>query len=496
MRVLFLGIDALDSMLLDHFIDQLPNFSRLRGQGKTLKVISTFPPDSDTAWATISTGMNPAQHGYVKFVDPLEKSYRIMNEEEDNQILRGNTFWDVLAEAGYKTCAVFPHLCYPLWQTRAVMISRAKLNPTVEATIPELLDLYPQPDLLAGIRGLPNRNRAGMEKYRTSLWKLAEADAEFALRLYKSQEWDLFFMYWSTIDAIGHFFWNSFDEKDQFYDSKNPFRDVIPETYRLFDRILGRYLDAVDDKTTVILLSDHGHGARPVETVNVNEILRESGYLVLKSPKEEPHLLLVSQLKKMAVRFISHFQLAKVAGKVLRNFPGLVQTFTRPGLINWDKTTAYATDMSGIKTYPYGGIIINRERISSQEEYETIRDRIIAAIKERCHLEGGASLLKFIARREDIYTGEYLNRYPDIVLEFQEGYGVGWAANIPLITKADAYNLVPGSHRGATGTCFIRGPHTITSNEIDLRDIYPSVLALFNIPLAKEYDGKSVFDEE
>ena len=242
MKVLFLGIDALDSLLLDQFADQLPNFTRLKEHGKKLKVVSTFPPDSDTAWATISTGLNPAQHGYVKFVDPLEKSYRIMNKEEDNQVLHGNTFWDVLADAGYKACAVFPHLCYPLWSTRSVMVSRAKISPTVVATNPDLLKLYPQPDLFAGVRGLPDRNRAGMEKYCSSLWELAEADAEFALQLYKTEDWDLFFAYWSTMDGIGHLFWNSYDETDPYFKKDNPFRDVIPATYRLFDGIWGNSL--------------------------------------------------------------------------------------------------------------------------------------------------------------------------------------------------------------------------------------------------------------
>jgi predicted AlkP superfamily phosphohydrolase/phosphomutase len=80
MKVLILGIDALDRELLDRFATQLPNFARLRKVAQTLDVISTFPPDSDTAWATIMTGLNPAQHGIVKFVDPLEKSYRILNK--------------------------------------------------------------------------------------------------------------------------------------------------------------------------------------------------------------------------------------------------------------------------------------------------------------------------------------------------------------------------------------------------------------------------------
>ena len=69
MKVLVLGIDALDCELLMKFADELPNITQLRNKAKQLKVLSTFPPDSDTAWATIATGLNPAQHGIVRFVD-------------------------------------------------------------------------------------------------------------------------------------------------------------------------------------------------------------------------------------------------------------------------------------------------------------------------------------------------------------------------------------------------------------------------------------------
>ena len=99
-RVLILGIDALDCELIREFAAELPNISRLRQRAVQLKVRSTFPPDSDTAWATIMTGLNPAHHGIVRFIDPLEKTYQIHNQAVDNEILHGKTFWDVAESSG------------------------------------------------------------------------------------------------------------------------------------------------------------------------------------------------------------------------------------------------------------------------------------------------------------------------------------------------------------------------------------------------------------
>ena len=129
---------------------------------------------------------------------------------------------------------------------------------------------------------------------------------------------------------------------------------------------------------------------------------------------------------------------------------------TRPPHIDWERTTAYATDLSGIKAYTYGGVIINQDSLNGAN-YEETRTAIMELLQSRCVDSDGSSLIDFIARREDLYAGPYLGKFPDILLEFKYGYGVGWATDVPLFTVADSQNLVPGSHRGATGTFLFRG---------------------------------------
>lgn len=467
MKVLILGIDALDQSLLNRFGDQLPNFSQIIKDGSIHKVKTTFPPDSDTAWATISTGLNPAQHGIVHFVDPLEKSYQIQNKQIDNTILHGKTFWEIAGEAGFKTCVVFPHLCYPVWNVPGVMIARGSSIVDVQATPPEVLRKYPDPKILTGVRGFPERSVAGMLDYHHRLTAQTQADAEFALRLMNEQDWDLFFVYWSTIDAAGHFFWNYFDPQDPGFVEGHPLQNVILETYQLYDEILGRFLTSVPADTAVIIVSDHGHGARPYNLVAVNEVLHQGGFLSAKEPAANPHINLVEKTKRLAVETISRYGLGKLAGRVMRNFPRVIQGFTRPAWINWDRTIAYTTDLSGIKAYAYGGIRINRAAANGKD-YEAIRSEIITYLEHKLVLPDGTPLLKFISRREDLYMGPFIEQYPDIVFEFQYGYGVGWALFTPLITQAASYNLVPGSHRGDTGTFIIKGSDNLYKPDITI----------------------------
>ena len=66
-KVSVIGIDSMDSLLLLKYIDKLPNFKKLRENTPDIKMSSVFPPDSDTAWASIYTGLNPARHGVVNY---------------------------------------------------------------------------------------------------------------------------------------------------------------------------------------------------------------------------------------------------------------------------------------------------------------------------------------------------------------------------------------------------------------------------------------------
>lgn len=491
MKILFLGIDALDSEHLERFAEHLPTLTRLRAEAASRPLRSTFPPDSDTAWATISTGMNPAQHGIVRFVDPLEKSYQILNVGSRNDILRGKTFWELLGKAGKKAIAVFPHLCYPVWDTPGLMIARGSSEAGVQATEPAVLAGYPEPRVLLGVRGFPERSVTAMQAYASRLRELAQADAEFALKLMREREWDLFFVYWSTLDAVGHFFWSYFDKTDPGFVEGHSLQEVILETYKQYDQLVAQFLAEVDDDVTVIVMSDHGHAGRPLKLMSVNEVLRQGGFLKAHDLKRSPHVGAFEQAKRLAVYTVSRFGLAKLAGKVMRRFPGAMKSFTRPASIDWGKTTAYATDMSGIKSYTYGGIMINRDALDGRD-YEAVRSEIIDLLKRFCVLPDGTSLIDFIARREEVYVGPYITNYPDIVLEFKYGYGVGWAVNGPLITQAAAHNLVPGSHRGSTGIFMMRTTREVSESVVDLHDITPTILDLMGVAASTAYDGSSI----
>ncbi len=81
-----------------------------------------------------------------------------------------------------------------------------------------------------------------------------------------------------------------------------------------------------------------------------------------------------------------------------------------------------------------------------------------------------------------MYSGQYLDRYPDILFELRNDYGISPAVHVPLITHNPRHTAVSGTHR-MQGVLLIENlPNSIsiyeTSNEPTVMDVAPTILAL------------------
>jgi len=276
-RCLVVGIDGLDADLLMRLRNQLPNFNRLIQNSPSFKMSSVFPPDSPTAWASIFTGLNPARHGIISFKDQLSRSKLGGYLDSVHRIAR-RTFWDFAGKYAKKCCIIFPHLAYPPWPVNGILVSR-----TTEVDIRKFdIKAYPT-DLplecsateLKPITSFPTDPGQIIEPTK----ELVLNEVKFGIRLLKDSDWDIFFIYFSSLDNIEHLFWMDFET-----DAKTtPYHEVIPDFYRFYDEnVIGRFLKNIDSSTAFIALSDHGHGLRPYNVVNVNELLARAGLLHTK----------------------------------------------------------------------------------------------------------------------------------------------------------------------------------------------------------------------
>ena len=128
-----------------------------------------------------------------------------------------------------------------------------------------------------------SHGRYGYEEFLSEVRKIEEERIgmlEFELNRFN--EGLLAFVFDHT-DRVQHAFWAMRDKEHPAYDKKDAkkYSDVIPSLYRRMDKALGLALEKLDDKTLLLVVSDHGFGSFR-RTVHLNRWLIDNGYMTLK----------------------------------------------------------------------------------------------------------------------------------------------------------------------------------------------------------------------
>jgi len=474
-KLLVIGIDGMDSLLLSKYEDIMPNFRKLRELSPDVKMMSVFPPDSIPAWGSIYTGLNPAEHGVINFIDPNDEEMKIRFQDVHKHYI-GKTFWDLASQRGKKVCILLPYSIYPPWPVNGAMICRTLDIVDSEfplKTFPE--NLYDKFELnrfnVNLFHGFPSKRN--YDEFLMSCKKRTLQEAELCKVFLRKYDADLYFIYFSALDAVEHTFWNYCDENHPDYPGENKHQNVIRDFYCLMDKVIGDLLNEIDDDTMVMVLSDHGHGMRPTNLVNVNEFLRTKGYLIPNSLSKGPGRMTPKRekVKKIIASLISQFGIGNLGLKLVNQFPFIKDMLSAPNYIDWDRSQAYLSAIAGIKSYSEGGIVMNS--CVQTDDYDNIRDNIIIDLSNICHPITGDRLVEWVSKREDLYQGEYIEKYPDIVFKLEVGYGVGWDIYSPLIAKSSMSSFQPGSHQGDTPIFFVVPcrKHASLGQNISLMDV-------------------------
>ena len=134
-----------------------------------------------------------------------------------------------------------------------------------------------------------------------------------------------------------------------------------------------------------------------------------------------------------------------------------IESSVRFGGFEWAKTLAFSEEAN---TQP--GVWINlagREARGcvTASAYEATRDRVIAALLD-WKLPDGGSIVRRAVRREDVYTGVFTERAPDIVVELglDRGYGLSlvptpWDERGGSVHVLEENEFAGGRGRGMNG---------------------------------------------
>ncbi len=288
-RVIVLGLDGVDPEVVDLLLSegQLPNFARLRQYGAYGRLESAKPLLSPIVWTTIATGKTPLEHGISHFVAVNEKT----GEElpVTSRMRRVKALWNVLSDAGREVAVVGWWATWPAETVRGAVVSDhtcyhflfdAGAQGSSDATgvmhPPELADelapLVRRPGDL-GAADLARFVDVGADEierpfdFRDDLshfkWAFATAESYRAigLRLWEERTPDVLLVYVEGVDSTSHLFGHLFRQRGlsgALAAQQARYGRAAEEMYRYADEIVGAYLDALDDDTTLVVLSDHG----------------------------------------------------------------------------------------------------------------------------------------------------------------------------------------------------------------------------------------------
>lgn len=471
-KLIVIGVDGMDFDVVKKYENCLPNLSKMLKANGYNKLRSVFPADTTPAWSTIFTGQDPSEHGIINFVNIGDRENKYKPICFDDLAFKGKTFWDKLNFLGFSCAVLFPMNIKEGWEINALMITRP-FEGRVNVFPEEKRRLYkPKYEIMGTDAKFTSEDK--LKALRDEFFNKAQEEFRITLAAIENESCDMLFSYFSTVDGIQHDFWKHCDENHPEFPGETEFRYVIRDMYKKIDEYIGEIIERCPD-TPLLVISDHGHGARPVFTARINEMLRREGYLTPNSSASkvtERNAGLKSVIKKSALKFVKKYGLPKWAVRIAKKVPVWKSIFASSNDFDWDKTLAYLSDLSALKNYSYGGIRI-KEGVEKKRE---LCDEIIEKLK-KIKLEDGKDAFLWIRRVDSLYHGPFLDKYPSIIFQLDERYGAEWSLGENLFQRSGfMHTLSPGSHRYETAVIAARGI-SLEKTQYEMTDIFDLIVS-------------------
>jgi len=265
-----------------------------------------------------------------------------------------------------------------------------------------------------------------------------------------------------TSDRIQHMFFRCLDDAHPANAGKETarHRGVIEETYRRMDALVGRIMDRLGSRDVLIVMSDHGF--TPFRRgVNVNTWLLQNGYLALRGGKT-------------------------TSGEWFAD-------------VDWSRTRAYCLGLTGM--------FINRKGREGQgivhegAELAALKRDLTARLGGLVDAERGEVAIREVIDSADRFAGPYVDNGPDLLLGYNHGYRTSWDCASGKVTATvfdDNTRRWSGDHcidpKLVPGV-FLSNRRT-NGRQPDIRDVAPTVLTLFGVPVPHYMEGHALIPVE
>lgn len=404
-------LDGLDYAYIAKRREQFPFFGKMMDEERLCPLKSVVPADSIPAWTTIYTGMNPAEHGILESIDYLNFKNRVKG---DYSLIQGHTFWDILGRHGKKVFIFNPFMAYPAWDVNGLMICGPVFEGgDISTNRPDLVEMEKLPPI-GGMVDHPTDRE--MEQFYHDTMRLSQRQFDAFDQYFQTEDFDFAFLGVTTPDRMQHFLWRYTDPKDRTHPKGRRLEDSIFHMYQLMEKNVKRLMERYGDEYHIIILSDHGHGRRCEKTFYINQWLISQGWIPDQGRKKRA----VEYAKNLTFRCLAALHMVETGTKFFKQFKFAHKVKNADYVFSGQKQAVYAPKFDGCN--PFGGLMVAPSTFSSDEEYEAVRQKLIEGllqVKDR-----GKPVMLWVKRREELYQGEKVGNYPDIVYQMRPEYGV------------------------------------------------------------------------
>jgi len=371
-RVFGVGLDGFPHSLAVKLMEQgrMPNLRKLAAEGSLRRIHSVYPTVSNVAWASFQTGVGPGEFGVFGFVELRPNLELFIPNSAD---VKAVTIWKRLSDRGRRVVALSVPMTYPAPKVNGLLVS-GFLAPKLDERA------VSSPDVLRKLRWTmyeidvdPTVAHESLDRFQEDLTRVSTRRFETALKLMDSEQWDLFFLHVMDTDRLGHFMWKFQHEPDS---ARGRF---FLEFCSKIDGYLGQVAERLPRGAELLVMSDHGFCDLKWE-VQLNRWLKAEGYLDWDPDRTDP---------------MQPFKAVRRGSRALALVPGRIYLLTR-----------YRCEIGTV----------------SDIDYESLRQEIAGKLQELKDPETGERVCNSVMTREEAFSGPYVDRAPDIIIDPRDGY--------------------------------------------------------------------------
>ncbi len=491
-KVCVIGLDGATFTVLDRRMaaGDLPNLRELVEEGVRGELMSTIPPVTGPAWTSMTTGVNPGQHGIYDF-------FKWPKDSRRGRIVRSSDcalprIWDLAGQAGLRVGAYRVPVTYPAWPVNGFMVTGI-LSTAQDHTAthpPELWDELSRRGM-GQLRGDNPRERMALYLgEKISLLHDARRTMSYLLKRFQP---DLFMCVVSETDHVQHHLWDYCVRENGGADAG--LGEGTRQFFREVDRTIGMLRETFGHNATFFVVSDHGFG--PVRgAFFVNSFLAQKGFLKVGRARARGSRLFFrgAGAAKAVLRRTGLLGAAREALRVCLPNSKLRMGRRRRGqsllgdLADWPGTTACALSSSDC------GIHLNRRdrwtdgALEPGPECERVLQDLMGALEELKDPWTGHRAVSHMLRPASVHSGPYLVDAPDLLFALCHGeLAVMTGLGEPVFGDYEkAANHRMEGVLVASGPGMARG----TGMDADILDVAPTVLHTLGLGVPDYMEGR------